>query len=110
MRRIMMSAVLAMAIAAPMSAANSRNHNNMGRHDDGRNFGMMDRNCNHNNRPAYNNHCNHRPAVGSRVMNRPMHGSYVMWNGRQHWMADGVIYRMVNQGRNSYFVVVGYWR
>ena len=53
----------------------------------------------------------HRHAIGTRFFHRPLHGRYVNWNRERVWLADGIIYRLVNlPGRGVAYVVVGYWR
>lgn len=53
----------------------------------------------------------HRHAIGTRFFHRPLHGRFVSWNRERVWLADGIVYRVVNlPGRGPVYVVVGYWR
>lgn len=99
-----------MALAAPMSAANGRNHNRPGGHNDKprcEKFEKRDKR-DRGHRPAPPRACNHRPERGSVVMHRPPRGKYVMYAGRPHWLADNVIYQIVKRGGLSVYMVVSY--
>ncbi len=41
------------------------------------------------------------------VRKRPPGGRYVMYGGRRHWEADGVIYRIMNSGKGVFYMAIG---
>ena len=53
-------------------------------------------------------HVGHRPAMGVRVHHRPSHGRFIMMNHERLWLAGGVLYRVISDGFNTVYIVVGY--
>lgn len=101
------SAFLAMALAAPMSAANNRNHNMGNNSNRGGGFAMVDRGNHNGNAFDHNNHPgNMNPRVGHIVNYRPTGGRYVMHNGRRHWRVNNVLYDIIIRNGIAHYIVV----
>lgn len=108
-----------MALAAPMSAGNHRNHHRgPGEFDRHGRYEMNDgrhhrphaekRGHRHECRDARPERHRHHCKVGDVVRKRPPGGRYVMYGGRRHWEADGVIYRIMNSGRSAFYMAIGF--
>ena len=105
--KVLLSAIAALAMFVPSTAvARETGHRpDGGRRDHRTEFRMTD-NRHHRVAPPMA----HRHSVGTRFSHRPINGRFINHNRERLWLADGILYRVINTPQGTVYIVVGYWR
>ena len=104
--KVIISAIAALAMLMP-GIAEARNNNRPA--DSGKHrteFRMADKRHGKDLKPM--GHFDRRPAMGARLDRRPVHGRFVNINRERLWLADGVLYKIMNSPRGHVYVVIGF--
>lgn len=115
--KIIITAIAALAMLMPLSMEARSTHRGATGQRVGHRTEMQHRqghatNVGHRHQVVHrhgaNAHMRHRPAMGARFHHRPAYGRFVMMNHERLWLAGGVLYRVVSNGYNTVYIVVGY--